>query len=130
MFDSVGPAELLTLALVGMFVLGPERLPQAAAWISTTVRQVKEYAAGARDQLQGELGGDFDELRKPLDDLRSLRDLDPRRAIRSHLLDAASAPAATGAAGAAAVAAPAPTPVTAGAPLGAGEVAPVDDDAT
>ncbi len=87
MFDSVGWGEILVLIVAGLFILGPERLPSAAAWVGKTVRQVKEYATGARDQLKGEFGSEFDELRKPLEDLRSLRDLDPRRAVQRTLFD-------------------------------------------
>lgn len=87
MFDNIGPLELLTLALVGMFVLGPERLPEAARWVARTVTTIKEYATGARAQLRDELGSDFDELRKPLEDLRSVRELDPRRVVRHTLFD-------------------------------------------
>ena len=63
--------------MAGLFILGPERLPSAAAWVGRSVRQVREYASGAREQLRGELGPEFDELRKPLEELRSLRDLEP-----------------------------------------------------
>src|SRR5829696_3847945 len=87
MFDSIGWGEILVLVVVGLFVLGPERLPSAAAWLGRTVRQVREYATGAREQLRSELGTDFDELRKPLEDLRTLRDLNPRRAVSRHLFD-------------------------------------------
>ena len=51
------------------------------------MRQVREYATGARDQLQRELGPEFDELRKPLEDLRGLRDFNPRTAVRRTLFD-------------------------------------------
>ncbi len=87
MFESVGWGEILVLALIGLFVLGPERLPGAVRWVSETVRTVREYAAGARDQLRDEIGPEFEELRKPLEELRSIRDLDPRRAVRRTLFD-------------------------------------------
>ena len=87
MFDSIGWGEILVLVVAGLFVLGPERLPSAAAWLGRTVRQVREYATGAREQLRSELGPEFDELRKPLEDLRSVRDLNPRRMVTRHLLD-------------------------------------------
>ncbi|GAA4841500.1 Sec-independent protein translocase protein TatB [Saccharopolyspora rosea] len=87
MFDSVGWPELLILVVVGLFVLGPERLPQAAAWLGRTVRQVKEYATGAREQIRSELGPEFDELRKPLEDLRGIRNFNPRTAVTKHLFD-------------------------------------------
>ena len=51
------------------------------------MRQVKEYATGAREQLRGEFGPEFDELRKPLEELRGLRDFNPRTAVRRTLFD-------------------------------------------
>ncbi|KAA5837130.1 Sec-independent protein translocase protein TatB [Saccharopolyspora hirsuta] len=87
MFDSIGWPELLVLIVVGLFVLGPERLPQGAAWLGKTVRQVKEYATGARDQIKSELGPEFDDLRKPLEDLRGIRNFNPRTAVTKHLFD-------------------------------------------
>lgn len=87
MFESVGWGEIFVLVVAGLFILGPERLPSAAAWLGKTVRQVREYATGARDQLRQELGPEFDELRKPLEDLRGLRDFHPRTAVRRTLFD-------------------------------------------
>ncbi|MGW3467190.1 Sec-independent protein translocase protein TatB [Saccharopolyspora sp. NPDC000995] len=87
MFDSIGWPELLVLVVVGLFILGPERLPQGAAWLGKTVRQVKEYATGAREQIKSELGPEFDELRKPLEDLRGIRNFNPRTAVTKHLFD-------------------------------------------
>ena len=141
MFDNIGWPELLVLALVGLFVLGPERLPAAAAWVANTVRTIRDYATGARDQLRQELGPEFDELRKPLEDLRSVRDLDPRRAVRQHLFtdppaDGTWSGSATPAAATPAVPQAGPTPAPrpgvtdAGPPLKPGEIAPVDPDAT
>lgn len=85
MFGDVGWGEILVLIIAGLFILGPERLPGAAAWLGRTIRQVKEYATGAREQLRGELGPEFDQLRKPLEDLRGIRDLNPRRMITREL---------------------------------------------
>jgi sec-independent protein translocase protein TatB len=80
--------EFAVLIIAGLFILGPERLPGAAAWLGKTVRQVREYASGAREQLRSELGPEFDDLRKPLEDLKALRSFDPKRAVTKHLLDA------------------------------------------
>lgn len=94
MFENVGWGEILVLVLAGLFILGPERLPEAAAWLGKTIRQVRNFAAGARDQLRGELGPEFEqfrkpleELRQPLEELRGLRNFDPRRAAIRSLLD-------------------------------------------
>lgn len=84
---NIGWSEFLVLAVAGLFILGPERLPSAAAWLGRTVRQVREYASGAQEQLRSELGPEFDELRKPLEDLRGLRGFNPRSAITRHLFD-------------------------------------------
>lgn len=70
---NIGWGEFLVLVVGGLFILGPERLPSAAAWLGRTIRQVREYATGAREQLRSELGPEFDELRQPLEDLRGLR---------------------------------------------------------
>lgn len=87
MFSSIGWGEILVLVVVGLFVLGPERLPDAAAWLGRTIRQVREYATNAREQLRSEVGSDFDELQKPLQELRNLRGMNPKRMVSQHLLD-------------------------------------------
>ena len=94
---NIGWGEVLILVVAGLFILGPERLPSAAAWLARTVRQVREYATGAREQLRSELGPEFDELRQPLEELRGLRGFNsrgfsprgfsPGSAITRHLLD-------------------------------------------
>lgn len=125
MFDSIGWVEILIIVVAGLFVLGPERLPSAAAWLGKTVRQVREYATGAREQLKQEMGPDFEQLRKPLEDLRELRNFDPKRAVTKHLFDddASSKPNGYPA-----------TPSTPSAPeqrpLAPGERPPYDPDAT
>jgi sec-independent protein translocase protein TatB len=94
---NIGWGEFLVIVVGGLFILGPERLPSAAAWLGRTVRQVREYATGAREQLRSQLGPEFDELRQPLEELRglrgfgprgfNLRGFNPRSSITRHLLD-------------------------------------------
>jgi len=55
--------------------------------VSKSIRQVKDYANGASQQLKDELGTDFEDLRKPLADLNQLRGMTPRAVITKHLLD-------------------------------------------
>jgi sec-independent protein translocase protein TatB len=86
-FDSIGWAEILVLGIAGLFILGPERLPTAAAWLGRNLRKAREFASGARDQLRSEMGPEFEELRKPLQDLQQLRHFDPKRAVARHLFD-------------------------------------------
>lgn len=79
--------HLLVLLAAGLFVLGPERLPEAAAWLGRSARQVRQFARTAQRQLEDELGPEFEEYRLPWEDLRRLRDFDPRHAIVQHLFD-------------------------------------------
>ncbi|MGA6163979.1 Sec-independent protein translocase protein TatB [Amycolatopsis magusensis] len=87
MFESVGWGEILVLIVAGLFILGPERLPEAAAWLGKSMRKVRDFASGARQQLKDEMGPEFEEYRKPLEDLRQLRNFDPKRAVTQHLFD-------------------------------------------
>ena len=87
MFESVGLAEILILVVAGLFILGPERLPAAAAWLGRNVRKVRDFASGARQQLKDEMGDDYEELRKPIEELQRLRGIDPRRAMAKHLFE-------------------------------------------
>jgi sec-independent protein translocase protein TatB len=128
-FESVGWGEILVLLVAGLFILGPERLPSAAAWVGKTMRQVREYATGARDQLRKELGPEFDELRKPLEDLRVLREFNPRNAVRRTLFDGDDEPVKSNGHAPALNDHPAPVPPAAPAPA-ADRRPPIDPDAT
>jgi sec-independent protein translocase protein TatB len=79
--------HILVLLVAGLFILGPERLPAAAAWLGKMVRQVKRFASDAQHQLREEMGPEFEEFRQPLEDLRQLRTFDPKRALTQHLFD-------------------------------------------
>jgi sec-independent protein translocase protein TatB len=92
MFDNIGWSEILILIVAGLFILGPERLPEAAAWLGRNVRKMRDFASGARQQLRDEMGPDLDEFRQPMEDLRTLRNFDPRRAVTQHLFDGESDP--------------------------------------
>jgi sec-independent protein translocase protein TatB len=87
MFANVGWGEMLVLLVVGLVVLGPERLPGAIRWTSNTLRQARDYISGATSQLREDLGPEFEDLREPLSELNKLRGMSPRAAITKHLLD-------------------------------------------
>ncbi len=139
MFGNVGWSEIVVLLFAGLFILGPERLPGAAAWLGKSVKQVREYATGARQQLKDELGPEFDDLRKPLADLQQLRGLNPRAVVTKHLFDGDASPlfgASPAAAAPVSMSKPVTSkpvtmdPRTAPRPLGQGERPPFDPDAT
>ena len=70
MFD-LSPEKLFILAIVAVFVLGPERLPTAASWLAKTIRQIKTYDTDANQRIRSELGPEIDEIREPLKDLHT-----------------------------------------------------------
>lgn len=87
MFANVGWGEMVVLVVVGLVILGPERLPGAIRWSANTLRQVRDYLSNATSQLRDEIGPEFDELRQPLSELQKLRGMTPRAALTKHLLD-------------------------------------------
>jgi sec-independent protein translocase protein TatB len=103
---NVGPMEFLVLAVVGLIVLGPDRLPGLARDAARMIKTLRELSTGARTQLREELGPEFADL--------DLKSLNPRTALQRMLLgdDDAAPPARS-------------TP-----PVPPGTAAPFDADAT
>ena len=87
MFANVGWGEMLVLVVVGLVVLGPERLPGAIRWTSGALRQARDYLSGMTTQLREDIGPEFDDLRQPLSELQKLRGMTPRAALAKHLFD-------------------------------------------
>jgi sec-independent protein translocase protein TatB len=76
----IGLPELMVIAIVGVVVFGPDRLPELARQAGRMARQLRNLAQSAQTQLREELGPEYADLR--------LADLDPRQAIRKHILEA------------------------------------------
>jgi sec-independent protein translocase protein TatB len=87
MFGSLSWEHMGVLVVVGLVVLGPERLPGAIRWTSTALRQARDYLSGVTSQLREDIGPEFDDLRGPLSELQKLRGMTPRAALTKHLLD-------------------------------------------
>ena len=121
----IGVEKLFVIALIAMFLVGPEKLPDYAQRLGRFVRSARRMLDDAKERVREEMGPDFDDV-----DWQKLdpRQYDPRRIIRDALLDSPSSGAAAATAAtvtAAKVRAPAPI-----VPLGAGEAAPFDSEAT
>jgi sec-independent protein translocase protein TatB len=67
--------HLLVLALAGMFIFGPDRLPKAIADGVKMLRQLRSMARNATSDLSRELGTEI-----------TLEDLNPKTLLRKHLL--------------------------------------------
>ena len=74
----LGWMEIGTIMVVAMVVFGPERLPALAKPAAQFVKMLRQMAQNAKAELASELGDDFKDV--------SLRDLDPRVAIRDAML--------------------------------------------
>jgi sec-independent protein translocase protein TatB len=80
--------KLLIIAVIAVFLIGPDRLPGYAAQLARLVRSLRSMADGAKDRMREEMGPEFDEVDwKKLDP----RQYDPRRIIREALIDEAPA---------------------------------------
>lgn len=73
MFD-IGFGELLLLGIVGLVILGPDKLPQYAAQAARFIRQIRTQVSDARSSIVEAAAIDSDTL-------RDLKDLDPRRIL-------------------------------------------------
>jgi sec-independent protein translocase protein TatB len=76
----VGLPELAVIAFVAVLVFGPDKLPDLARQAGRVVRQVRNLANQARDELRDELGPEYADL--------DLRDLDPRAIVKRHIIEA------------------------------------------
>lgn len=77
-------AQLAIIALVGAFVLGPERIPTATAWVLTTLGKARTMAAGAQAGLRRDIGPEIEELRRQVAELQSLKQLADLRELQNH----------------------------------------------
>ena len=126
MFD-FGMGELGVIAVVGLLVLGPERLPRVARTVGALMRKARQSWHSVRDEIERELAAE-DLKRQMMDLQQTAASIDPRAelaaaarsvqdavAAASVPVPAPSMPAPTAAAAAETPAAPAPTHPDAGA---------------
>jgi sec-independent protein translocase protein TatB len=116
--------KILIIGVIGVLLLGPQRLPMYAQKLAEFVKAVRRFADTAKERMRDEMGPEFDDIEwQKLDP----RQYDPRRIIRDALLDSGSSAATVQAAQVTASRVRATAPVV---PLAAGEPAPFDAEAT
>jgi sec-independent protein translocase protein TatB len=74
-FSNLNAWEVIALALLGLFIFGPERLPKVISDGVRMLRGLRNMARNATNDLSRELGTEV-----------SLEDLHPKTFIRKHLL--------------------------------------------
>jgi sec-independent protein translocase protein TatB len=74
---NLGWEEVLLLAVLGLIIFGPNRLPKAAADAAKMLRELRTMARGAASDLKAELGPELADI--------DLRGLHPRRFVEDAL---------------------------------------------
>ena len=74
-FFGIGGWEFLVLLLLAMFIFGPDKLPKAISDGVRMLRNLRDMARNATNDLSRELGTEI-----------SLEDLNPKSLIRKHIL--------------------------------------------
>ncbi len=71
--------EFVVLALLALFLIGPERLPGLAQQAARALHDLRRWTQRTRDDIGRELGPEFENF--------DLADLNPRRFVQKHLFD-------------------------------------------
>lgn len=87
MFSSVGWGEVFVIIVVGLIVIGPERLPKVIQDLRATIIAARTAINNAKQGLNEEFGSDFDEFRKPVAEIAAFTRMGPRAALTKSLLD-------------------------------------------
>ncbi len=80
MFFDIGAGEILGLAILGVILVGPERLPHVAAEAAKWVKKLRALSQSATAELRDNLGPGFENLQPA--------DLHPKTFIKKQLADA------------------------------------------
>ena len=80
MFFDLGAGELLGLAVLGMILVGPERLPRLASDAAKLVKKLRNISNSATAELRENLGPGFEDLQPS--------DLNPKTFIKKQLSSA------------------------------------------
>ena len=90
MFDSVGWSEIFFILIIGLIVIGPERLPGVIQDVRAAIFAARKAINNAKKELNGEfddLGADLAEFQKPISQITSIRTMGPKAALGKVLFD-------------------------------------------
>ncbi|MGP6173528.1 Sec-independent protein translocase protein TatB [Corynebacterium sp. A21] len=87
MFDNIGWAEIFTIVVIGLIIIGPEKLPGVIKDVRAAVFAARRAITNARAELDGEFGSEFDEFREPINKVAEYGRMGPKAAITKALFD-------------------------------------------
>jgi len=76
----IGFFELLVIAVLGLLVFGPEKLPEAIRTLVITLTKAKRSWANARKELEEELG--MDDIRREIHNAQVMADMEKIKSMR------------------------------------------------
>ncbi|MEV7087222.1 sec-independent translocase [Streptomyces sp. NPDC093085] len=79
MFSDIGALEVLTIAILGVIIFGPEKLPKVIQDIAGFIRKVREFSDNAKEDIRSELGPEFKDF--------EFEDLNPKTFVRKQLMN-------------------------------------------
>ncbi|QVQ51384.1 Sec-independent protein translocase subunit TatB [Spiractinospora alimapuensis] len=75
----ISGGEFVILAVLGLLIFGPDKLPKAIQQVGSVLRQLRKMATSAKKDLQDGLGPEFKDF--------DVNDLNPKAFVRRHLLE-------------------------------------------
>lgn len=76
---NIGGGEILGLAVIGLILMGPDRLPSIAADAARYLHKLKNFAQNATNELKSNLGPGYEDLQ--------VKDLNPRTFLKKTIGD-------------------------------------------
>jgi len=77
---NIGGGELIGLAVLGLILVGPDRMPSMAADAARFLNKLKKLAQNATNELKENLGPGYEDLQ--------VQDLNPKKFIKKTIGDA------------------------------------------
>ena len=77
---NIGGGELIGLAILGLILVGPDRMPSLAADAARYLNKLKKFAQKATNELKENLGPGYEDLQ--------VSDLNPKKFIKKTIGDA------------------------------------------
>ena len=76
---NIGGGEILALIVVGMILVGPDRMPTMAADAARFLIKIKNMAQKVTNEIKDNLGPGYEDLQ--------VKDLHPKALIKKHISD-------------------------------------------
>jgi len=76
---NIGGGEIIGLMVLGMILIGPDRMPNVAADAARFLVKLKNMAQSATNELKENLGPGYEDLQ--------VKDLHPKTFIKKHISD-------------------------------------------